>query len=176
MNHSCDIDWSDSRDDSMMTGLKQDNGEEEGKGGGHICSDGHWTLSAKWLDYLNSRCSISSPPLFLLCLLHRLVGEPDSTGNVSGRVSRCSAQTSAPRASAQWASMGNIELLPPMQIVLECPSYSVALLLLCHDVSLKFLFTLHLLFLIEPSGVAPQIWEGSSWKPSCTVHPCIRGL
>lgn len=30
--------------------------------------------------------------------------------------------------------------------------------------------------LIEPSGVAAQVWEGSSWKLSCTIHPCIRGL
>lgn len=36
-----------------------------------------------------------------------LLGEPGSTGSVSGRVSRCSAQTSAPCASAHWT--GNVD-------------------------------------------------------------------
>lgn len=138
------------------------------KGGGHICwylmttgpclrSDWTiWTVGAQ--SPLLSFCLFSSfPPTY------GLVGEPDSTGNVSGRVSRCSAQTSAPCASAQWAGMGNIGCLPPY------PSYSIS------SCVVMFLFALHLLFPPEPSGVAPQIWGGSSWNPNCTIQPCIRG-
>lgn len=148
--------------------------KKERKSGGHICSDDHWTLSSKWLNIFEQTelNLLSSPPFcpfFLFAPSHRLVGEPDSTGNVSGRVSRCPAQTSAPRASAQWAGMGHIGFFfTSIQIVFEYPSPCV--------VSLKSFFNLLLIFLTEPWGVAAQIWESSSWNVNCTIHPCIRGL
>lgn len=95
---------------------------------------------------------------FLSLSSQHFVGQPDSTGSVSGRVSRCSAQTSAQCASAQWTGRGNIEFLLPH---------------VSSDIKFYWSFSL-LLFLLEPSGVASQIWDGSSWKLSCTVHPCIR--
>jgi len=139
-----------------------------------ICPEDAWTFSANRLNYLNFGCSISSP-LFLFFFLfapsHRLLGEPDSTGSVSGRVSRCSAETSAPCAAAQWAGKGNGIFIITMEIVFDYPSYTVVLLL-CIDVPCLSFSS----FLLEPPRVASQIWGGSSWKLSCTIHPCIRGL
>lgn len=55
--------------------------------------------------------SINAPIFFLhfhFAPSCHLVGEPVCTGAVSGGVSRCSAQTSSSRASAQWAGMDNV--------------------------------------------------------------------
>lgn len=45
-----------------------------------------------------------------------------------------------------------------------------------HVGSLKFAYFSHHNRSLEPSGVAAKIWEGRSWKLSCTVQPCIRRL
>lgn len=122
-----------------------------------------WTLSAQSPLLCFYSFSSLPPPIAFL-------GEPDSTGNVSGRVSRCSAETSAPCASAQWAGKANGTFIT-MEIVFDYPSYTVVLLL-CIDVPCLSFSS----FLLEPPRVASQIWGGSSWKLSCTIHPCIRGL
>lgn len=92
------------------------------KGGGHtMCSDDHWTLPrSDW-----TICTVVAQSPFLSVFFsslppsYYLVGEPDRAGDVSGRVSRCSAQTSAPCASAQWAGMGDMRLLPPCKLSLN---------------------------------------------------------